>query len=222
MRLEHPWEGRSHLLRMQGAFAGLGQPRVPARSMTQLLTISGQQVPEGALGRGPGLCHGQTDVWQAPVSPTSQTHPPARLSAHPGRQGGSLDSHPAPRLSSHSSQTNPNKGGGTPRAPCPSHQVWRRRPPGLTSPWPPPLAHAVPASLGSGPWGHSGLLKGVRHAPASGPLHWLFPCLDRCSRLTSQPPPGLHHPGVFAQCHLPRRPPPLDRIKTTAPSPQHS
>ena len=164
MRLEPPWEGHSNLPRMQEAFAGLGQPRVPARSLSQLLTVSRQQVPEGALGRGPGLCHGQTDAWQAPVSPTSETHPPARLSAHPGHQGGSLDSHPAPRLSSHSSQTNPNKGGGTPRAPCPSHRVWRHSPQGLTSPWPPPLAHAVPASLGSGPQGHSALLKGIRHS----------------------------------------------------------
>lgn len=138
MRLEPPWEGHSDLPQMQGAFAGLGQPRVPARSLSQLLTVSGQQVPEGALGRGPGLCHGQTDAWQAPVSPTSETHPPACLSAHPGRQGRSLDSHPAPRLSSHSSQTNPNKEGGTPRAPCPSHRVWRHSPQGLTSPCPLP------------------------------------------------------------------------------------
>ena len=41
------------------------------------------------------------------------------------------------------------------------------------------------------------------NSPASGPSHWLFPCL------TSQPAPRLHLPGVFAQCHLPGRPPPI-------------
>ena len=135
MRLEPPWEGHSDLPQMQGAFAGLGQPRVPARSLSQLLTVSGQQVPEGAQGRGPGLCHGQTDAWQAPVSPTSETHPPACLSAHPGRQGRSLDSHPAPRLPSHTSHSRQAEPALLPHQKA-HHKPWFQEGAAHAQPWP--------------------------------------------------------------------------------------
>lgn len=132
----------------------------------------------------------RTDTWQKPVSPTSQTHPPARLS---GRPGGSLDSHPAPRLSSSQQPDQSQQKEGAHQV-SPAHhtecgdtalQAWPRHGP-LPAVFQPP--HAVPSSLGSGPQGHSTLLKGARHSPASGPSHWRFPCLDRCSHVLQLSP----------------------------------
>ena len=92
--------------------------------------------------------------------------------------------------------------------------MWRHRPPGLTSPWPPPLAHAAPASLGSGLQGWSALLKaagtplprglctGCSWVSHLSPLH-AFTSLGSLVNATFQgaprlPPHGIPHPSAFA------------------------
>lgn len=189
--------GRCVCPQSAGAFVGLGQPRVPARSVTQLLTVSAQQAPEDARGGG-RVSDTDRHVAETCESDLPDTHL-LRLS---GRPGGSLDSSSSPPASPpHSSQTNPNKRRGTPSVPPPITRSVETLPSGLASPWPPPAVfqppHAVPSSLGSGPQGHFHPSQGARHSLPRGarlavPPAWTaVPMSYNSARSTPSPPGGL-------------------------------